>query len=578
MGTDRTILHDLLQRVPDGDFHPMALQAKKNADPDLPGWTEAMNGPYAEGYYDAAKKEIETLKEMKVWDLVDRQEWMNVLPSTWAFRRKTFPNGNTKKLKGRFCVRGDREIAGVHYDPDGVYAPVVSWTTVRLLLLLAAQLDLATRQVDYVAAFVHSPLPRPDGFEEMTSDEQERAHTYVEMPRGFKEEGKALKLNKALYGLRGAPRAFFSHLKSNLEAIGFRQAIDVDPCLFISKKVTCLVYVDDTLLYAKNDEDIDEVIYKLTEERDMALEVEDDVAGFLGVDIKKDRATGCVTLKQDGLKKKIIEALKIDDLPAVYTPADRTLGKDEDGEEPHCDFNYSSVVGMIFYLYSHSMPEIGFAMSQLARFTFSPKRSHELALIRLGQYIKGTLANQQAMIVKPMKLDEFRMDVYVDSDFMGLYGHEDRNNPDNVRSRTGYVVMLNGCPVIWKSALEQSISTSTMMAEYYALSSAMREVLPLRNLVREVGDALGLQHMIATTFQCTAHEDNQSCQILANLEPGRQTPRSKFYDVKVHWFRSMLSKDIRVMWIDTKAQISDIYTKPLAREDFERLRLMLSGY
>ena len=310
----------------------------------------------------------------------------------------------------------------------------------------------------------------------------------------------------------------------------------------------------------------------------MALEVEDDVAGFLGVDIKKDRATGCVTLKQDGLKKKIIEALKIDDLPAVYTPADRTLGKDEDGEEPHCDFNYSSVVGMTFYLYSHSMPEIGFATSQLARFTFSPKRSHELALIRLGQYIKGTLANQQAMIVKPMKLDEFRMDVYVDSDFMGLYGHEDRNNPDNVRSRTGYVVMLNGCPVIWKSALEQSISTSTMMAEYYALSSAMREVLPLRNLVREVGDALGLQHMIATTFQCTAHEDNQSCQILANLEPGRQTPRSKFYDVKVHWFRSMLSKEIRVTRIDTKAQISDIYTKPLAREDFERLRLMLSGY
>ena len=106
---------------------------------------------------------------------------------------------------------------------------MVSWTTVRLLLLLTAQLDLATRQVDYVAAFVHSPLPRPDGFEEMTSDEQERAHTYVEMPRGFKEEGKVLRLNKALCGLRGAPRAFFSHLKSNLEAIGFEQAIDVDP-------------------------------------------------------------------------------------------------------------------------------------------------------------------------------------------------------------------------------------------------------------------------------------------------------------------------------------------------------------
>ena len=69
-------------------------------------------------------------------------------------------------------MRGDREIAGVHYDPDKIFAPVVSWTTVRLLLLLAAQLDLATRQVDYVAAFVHSPIPMPKDYHKMTREEQ----------------------------------------------------------------------------------------------------------------------------------------------------------------------------------------------------------------------------------------------------------------------------------------------------------------------------------------------------------------------------------------------------------------------
>ena len=289
----------------------------------------------------------------------------------------------------------------------------------------------------------------------MTPHEQERANTYVECPKGFPEEGKVLKLNKALYGLKSAPKAFFTHLKSNLEAIGFEQAIDVDPCLFISDKVICLVYVDDTLLHAKDSKDIDDVIEKLTKPksdggREMALEVEDDVAGFLGVDIKKDPVTGVIRLKQEGLKKKIVEALKIENLPAVYTPADCVLGKDEDGDPPHCDFNFASIVGMCFYLYSHSMPEIGFAISQLARFTWSSKRSHELALIRLGQYIKGTLIKDEAMIIQPMKLDEFKMDVFCDSDFMGLYGHEDRNDPNNVRSRTGYVIMLNGCPVVWK--------------------------------------------------------------------------------------------------------------------------------
>ena len=188
---------------------------------------------------------------------------MEVLPSTWSFRRKAFPDGSTKKLKGRFCVRGDREIAHVHYDPDKIFAPVVSWTTVRLLLLLASQLDLATRQVDYVAAFVHSPIPLPKDYDDMSKEEQLRARTHVKMPRGYRKEGKVLRLNKALYGLKSAPVAFFRHLKSNLEAIGFKQATDVDPCLFISEKVICLVYVDDTLLYAKNDKDIDDVIQRV---------------------------------------------------------------------------------------------------------------------------------------------------------------------------------------------------------------------------------------------------------------------------------------------------------------------------
>ena len=324
--TSKQILLDALERQPLGDWNPMTLQAmahqtkSRNKDPLTSRWEEAMNGPHSDGFWEAAVKEIDTLKKMRVWDEVDREEWMRVLPSTWQFRVKVTPMGDVKKLKGRFCVRGDREIAGVHYDPDRIFAPVVSWTTVRLLLLLSAQFQLATRQVDYVAAFVHSPVPRPDGYEDMDEEAQRRSCTCVEMPRGFKRPGKVLKLNKALYGLKAAPRAFFSHLKQNLEAIGFVQSTEVDPCLFTSEKVTCLVYVDDTLLCAKDEKDIDEVIRQLTEEREMALEIEDDVAGFLGVDIKRNPDTGEITLRQDGLKKRIIEALKIEHLPScVYT-------------------------------------------------------------------------------------------------------------------------------------------------------------------------------------------------------------------------------------------------------------------
>ena len=103
------------------------------------------------------------------------------------------------------------------------------------------------------------------------------------------------------------PQEFFRFLKSKLEAVGFSQASEIDPCLFISEKVICLVYVDDTLLYAQDEKDIDEVLYKLVEEQKMQLEVEDSVAGFLGVLIKKNEQDGSVELAQEGLTDRIIK-------------------------------------------------------------------------------------------------------------------------------------------------------------------------------------------------------------------------------------------------------------------------------
>jgi hypothetical protein len=105
------------------------------------------------------------------------------------------------------------------------------------------------------------------------------------MPHGFMELGKVLKLKCSLYGLKQSPRNFFQHLKGKLENIGFESNEEVDPCLFISEKVICLVYVDDTLFYSLRAEYIDEVIEKL-KEQEMDLEVEGSVASFLGVHIE----------------------------------------------------------------------------------------------------------------------------------------------------------------------------------------------------------------------------------------------------------------------------------------------------
>ena len=197
----------------------------------------------------------------------------------------------------------------------------------------------------------------------------------------------------------------------------------------------------------------------------------------------------------------------------------------------------------------------------------------------IGQYLKAT--RKQGMTLKPLDPDHFQMDAYVDSNFMGTYGKEKRTDPDNVKSRTGYVICINGSPIIWASKLQESVALSTMMAEYYALSTCMREVLPMRDLITTVAKGAGLNETCATTFRTTVWEDNNGALSLANMSPGQYTPRSKFYDCKVHWFRSYLkdgANRISVEKIDTTEQLADLFTKPLPREPFEALRKKLMGW
>ncbi len=72
-------------------MNPALFSVKANAE-DNPTWHEAMGGPNAEGYWQACKKEYETLISMKVWEVVERQTWMNVIPSTWDFKCKRYPD------------------------------------------------------------------------------------------------------------------------------------------------------------------------------------------------------------------------------------------------------------------------------------------------------------------------------------------------------------------------------------------------------------------------------------------------------------------------------------------------------
>ena len=82
-----------------------------------------------------------------------------------------------------------------------------------------------------------------------------------------------------------------------------------------------------------------------------------------------------------------------------------------------------------------------------------------------------------------------------------------------------------------------------------------------------------------STIKTTVYEDNAGALTLAQMEPGRVTPRSKHYAVKFHWFRSKLKpNNIMVEKIETTNQLADMFTKPLKSIRFKYLRKELLGW
>ena len=95
-------------------------------------------------------------------------------------------------------------------------------------------------------------------------------------------------------------------------------------------------------------------------------------------------------------------ALSVGHLPEQDMPASAvSLVKDADGDPPHGDYNYTSIISMMQYLQVHSWPEISYAVSQCARFMHCPRRSHEVTLEWIGLCLKGTA--KEALILHPCK-------------------------------------------------------------------------------------------------------------------------------------------------------------------------------
>ena len=131
--------------------------------------------------------EIATLEAINAWEVLeyDSETMPNVIPLTWAFKCKRFPDGLIKKFKACFFACGDMQLEGIDFFET--YAPVVQWTTIRLMFILEVLLGLKSKQGDVTCAFLHSDLGPGET-------------VYVNMPLGLNSKSKngkrqVLKLN-----------------------------------------------------------------------------------------------------------------------------------------------------------------------------------------------------------------------------------------------------------------------------------------------------------------------------------------------------------------------------------------------
>ena len=426
-------------------------------------------------------------------------------------------------------------------------------------------LSWVTVSVDWANAFVQTPLKQPE---------------FVGLPTGYKSRlgpNTCLRLKQSLYGSVLAPKRWYEYLREALLDIGLKEC-DNDKCMFIKKDLIMVLYVDDAGIAAPTWKIIDDFVAQL-KAKGFELDVEDDFNEYRGIKIDENSDGSC-TMSQKGLIQKVISYTKLQDCNPNYVPAiQKTLGSDPDGEDfDNVEWNYASAVGMLQYLSNNTRCDITFAVSQVARFTTKPKKSHAAAVKTIIRYLKRT--EDKGIIVRPN--GNLSLTVYTDADFAGLYHTEPDDCPTSAKSRLGYFIALGGVPLVWKSQLIPKICLSTLMAEYAALTSAMRVLIPIRGLLQYIVQHVQLPSLPAT-ISSTVFEDNQGCYFLAYNQ--RLTPRTRYFNVKWHFFWSFVKHPrnneegwVEIKECDTKDMIADIFTKPLPREVFERHRDAMQGW
>jgi hypothetical protein len=518
----------------------------------------------AKEWIEACKTELQAHAKNQPWTVVRRTNDMHVIPSRWVFVVKIDPATGARKYKARFVVKGFRQLSGVDYFDDQVSSSMLAAKSLRIMLVISVVQGHELHQMDAVSAFTQSVLDQD---------------IYAEQPAGFEVGGWSMvcQLNKAVYGLKQASYLWQQDVRKFMIQLSFKVCI-LDENLFFKRSITGRLiivgtYVDD-ILSSFHPDDRDEFMkFVHSMEQRFTLKVLGKPQSILGMKISYDISGKLLTLTHRQYIEQMLSRHNMDASKPIATPEnEEMLGPEhcptlESERREMAKVPYRQLVGELIHLANTSRPDIAHCVGVLSRFVETPGKKHWETGKRALRYLAGSkdvglTMNGHKTYSQENKEEcnkEFHLEAYSDAD----WGRDTHGR----KSIYGFIIHLNGCPIAWASKKQTFVAQSTCESEYVGMSEALRELRWIHQLLQELS--------INVTTPILYGDNHSSIMIASNT---RMDHRIKSIDIKYHFIKDEVHvKHVTLQPVSSEDNLADIFTKPLARIRFIRLRGPMMG-